>query len=93
MVDSLVVFGETKGAFRLVQATYNEILDRVIYLISNTLGIDQESTTASSSLSSMGMDSLSVLEFGQHVWDEFDYTLDRSAYAMTVGDISRDIYK
>ena len=92
LVDSLVVFGETKRAFRLVQATYNEILDRLIYLISNTLGIDQESTTASSSLSSMGMDSLSVLEFGQHVWDEFDYLLDRSAYAMTIGDISRGIY-
>lgn len=93
VMDSRLMFGEQSNkASDGVHASYNLTLERVIWLLMDSLNIDQEHVTASTTLSSLGVDSLAILEFRQHIQDEFGYSIDRSAFAMTVGDLSRDIF-
>lgn len=91
--DSIVIFGGQKNASGGgMQASYNQTLERVTWLLVDSMGLDKENVTSSTTLSSLGVDSLGILEFRQHVQDEFGYTLDRSAFAMTVGDLSKEVY-
>lgn len=93
VVDSLLIFGEqTNKVSGGAHASYNLTVERVIWLLMDSLNMDQVNITTSTTLSSLGVDSLAILEFRQHIQDEFGYSLDRSAFAMTVGDLSRDIY-
>ena len=92
-VDSLLIYGEDskKSSGGNMRATYDQALERVTWLLQDILGIEGE-IPPTLSLSMMGIDSLGILEFRQHLQDEFDYTIDRTAFAMTIGDLAKEIH-
>ena len=91
--DSLLIFGECEAATIDARASYNVVLERVLWIFTDSLGIERGLASASTSVSSLGIDSLSILELRQQIQDEFGYSLDRSAFAMTIEGLSKEIYK
>ena len=92
VVESLIMFGEAEVSSRGADWTYNLVLERLIWLLTDVFEVEQGQVSESMSLSSLGIDSLAIMELRQQVQGEFGYSIDRSAFAMTVGDLSKDIY-
>jgi len=92
-VDSLLIYGEEgkKSSGGNMRASYDQALERVTWLLQDILGVEGE-ISSTLSLSMMGIDSLGILEFRQHLQDEFDYTIDRTAFTMTIGDLAKEIH-
>ncbi len=91
--ESLMMFGEAQQSLGSTYMTFDLILERLIWLIADTMGIEQGSASASTSFTNLGVDSMAMMEVRQHIQDEFNYSIDRSAFSMTIGDLAKDIHK
>ncbi len=92
--DPVLLFGDSSlRAGASAYMTYEGILDRVVWLFIDSMGVDAGDVSASSSLAGLGVDSLAIMDVGQHLLDEFGYQIDRTAFAMTIGDLAREIHQ
>ena len=73
--------------------TYDAVLERVQWLFVDSMGVGEDDVTASTSLTSLGIDSLGIVDIGQQLKDQFGYTMDRTAFSMTVADLAKDVHQ
>ena len=94
VADPVLLFGDSSRCVGdSACITYGAILDRVLWLFIDSMGVGEGDVSASSSLAGLGIDSLDIMDVGQQLLDEFGYQIDRKAFAMTVGDLAKDIYQ
>lgn len=92
--DSSLVVGDNSEAIRgEVPKTLEAVLATVIWALADSLGVDESDVNASTALASLGMDSMGMMGFSQVLFDQFGYQIDRSAFAMTLGDLAKDVLK
>ena len=92
--DSSLVVGDNSEAIRgEVPKTLEAVLATVIWALADSLGVDESDVNASTALASLGMDSMGMMGFSQVLFDQFGYQIDRTAFAMTLGDLAKDVLK
>ena len=98
LADPVLLIGrETNGSGVSGRTSYEGVLERVIWILAESMmmGVagDGREITASSSLAGLGIDSLGIVELNQELMDAFGYQIDRTAFAMTIGDLAKDVYQ
>ena len=90
-VPGQLVFGNPVGTTRGHAKTYEDILNQVIGIIQEFN--DVSDIGPATFLSSVGVDSFKMMEFGQQIQADFEYTIDPSVMSMTIGEIATAIHK
>ena len=89
--EQSLVFGNSSHAMVEAPKTLEDVLATVVWALADSMGIDESNVKASMSLASLGLDSLGMMDFSQQLVDRFGYQIDRTAFAMTVGDLAKDV--
>ena len=90
-VDQILLFGGNSREIDASLLTYDAILERVIWIFVDTMGVDLGDVTASASLTGIGIDSLGMMDVSKQLVDQFGYQIDRTAFSMTIGDLAMDV--
>jgi acyl carrier protein len=91
-VSSAIVFGTlSSGQKKQTITTYDEIFSYIKGIIQELFG--EQEISPGTLISSMGIDSFGMIEFGQHLQADLGFKVDPTVLSLTVGEFTNSIYK